>query len=75
MNWQIDPSDYSQFATDTLGYFYRVTKVLDVNPCSHKTFYSCSWSETNDFRTSPHLYETIEQAKRQMDNIAALEVA
>jgi selenocysteine lyase/cysteine desulfurase len=73
MKWQVDSSDYSQFATDAFGYFYRVSKVFLVNARESRIFYSCSWSETNGLRTSPHLYNTMEEAKASMDNIAALE--
>ncbi len=71
MDWQTDPSDHSQFATDGLGYFYRVTRVAPVGNCDERSLWSCSWSETKGLRTSSFLYKTVDEAKARMDAIAA----
>jgi len=68
MIWKQDTADYSWFATDAMGYFYRVAKVIEKD--GSKKF-ACAWSETNGLRVSCHLYESADEAKFRMDHIAA----
>ena len=68
MIWKQDTTYYSWFATDAMGYFYRVAKVIATD--GSKKF-ACAWSETNGLRVSCYLYDNVEQAKARMDDIAA----
>ena len=68
LNWKQDAADWSWFATDDLGYFYRVSKVMLPDD---STLFACAWSETGGLRQSQFLYSDLERAKSRMDDLAA----
>lgn len=68
MNWKQDTADYSWFATDDLGYFYRVSKVM---ASDGSWLFACAWTETGGLRQSVVLYDDLERAKSRMDDLAA----
>ena len=68
MNWTQDAGDYSWFAKDSLGYFYRVQKVADERGTK---LWVCAWSERNGFRLGCHAWHTADEAKDHMNWIAS----
>lgn len=70
MDWKQDGSDHSWFATDSLGYFYRVVRTCSPNG---GWFWACAWSETRGLRVSMLLSLSADDAKFRMDAIAAKE--
>lgn len=71
MNWERH-ADGSWNATDTLGYRFRVQKVLLI---PDGETWVCSWSETGNWRVSNYGHPTLAAAKAAMENIAAIEAA
>lgn len=67
LDWKQDRADYSWFATDDFGYFFRVSKVLSPQ---FEWAFACAWSETGGLRQSTYLYASDDEAKARMDNLA-----
>ena len=68
MIWTQDPGDYSWFAKDSIGYFYRVQKVVSE---SGSRVWVCAWSESSGFRIGSYSWPTEQDAKDRMNWIAS----
>lgn len=73
MIWKQDTGDYSWHATDALGYFYRVQKVVSE---SGSKVWVTAWSESGGkLRIGAHAWSTDKDAKDHMNWIASAEEA
>jgi len=68
LDWKQDTSDYSWFATDDHGCFFRITPVLV--PPDYNSMFACAWTELSGLRMSSYLSVTLEEARSRMGNLA-----
>lgn len=71
LDWVQDSADYSWHATDALGCFYRVSKVISPDG---EWSWACAWLDTYykpGVRIGTTLCRTFEEAQQRMNNIAS----